>query len=71
MGIFNLKQNYIRKIMEKRKSFVEILNRRVSERMGKEVPRKDIERGLKYILFGFVGILVLIICLIVFLCSLF
>ena len=57
--------------MKTQKTFVEILNRRVNERMGKEVPCKDIERGLKYILFGFVGILALIICLIVFLYSLF
>lgn len=57
--------------MEKGKSFVEILNRRVSERMGKEVPRKDIERGLKYILFGFIMIIVLIITFVMFLCFLF
>lgn len=57
--------------MEKGKSFVEILNKQVSERVGKEVPRKDIERSLKYILFGFIGIIGIIIVLSVLLCSLF
>ena len=50
---------------------MEILNKQVSERVGKEVPRKDIERSLKYILFGFIGIIGIIIVLSVLLCSLF
>lgn len=56
--------------MKAKRIFVEILNKRVNKRMGKEIPRKDIERGLKYIFLGLIAIVVLIIALVMFLCLL-
>lgn len=43
--------------MGKRELFMRILHRNVNKEMGKEVPRKDLERALKSIIYSFILII--------------
>ena len=43
-----------------KESFMWLLHRNVNKEMGKEIPRKDLERALKTIIYGFILIIAVV-----------
>ena len=46
--------------MVSKESFIRLLHRNVNKEMGKEIPRKDLERALKTIIYGFILIIAVV-----------
>ena len=43
-----------------KESFMRLLHRNVNKEIGKEIPRKDIERALRSIIYGFILIIAVV-----------